>query len=119
MKPSTAKAKGRAVENALVDWLRARGLDAERRRLAGSADKGDISGLPGVCVEVKSGGGKLQIPQWLRETETERMNAGADVGVLVIRPRGATDPASWWAVQPLLEWVELAQKAGYLEVRES
>lgn len=113
MKTSTAKAKGRQTENALVAYLRARwGLPVERRRLMGSADQGDLSGWARVCVEVKSGAA-LAIPDWLRQTEVERVNAGAEVGVLVIRPKGVTDPAQWWAVQPVEDWVRLAHTAGY------
>ena len=115
MKPATAKAKGRAVENAVVAFLQSFGLPVERRRLQGAKDKGDIAGWQNVAVEVKSGGGTLKIPEWLRETAVEKENAGAEVAVLIVRPRGVTDPSEFWAIQPLGEWLQLMDLAGYLD----
>ena len=78
---------------------------AELRNQAGEHDKGDIIGLVGVAVECK--GGKAaetasdnQIKQWLLvETERERQNARADVGILITkRPAiGAANAGNWWA----------------------
>ena len=46
-----AKAKGREAENAVVEFLRARGYrGAERRRLSGDADKGDIAGIVDFAI---------------------------------------------------------------------
>jgi hypothetical protein len=54
VKPGTAKAKGRDTENSCVEYLKAWGvLHAERRRLTGSKDCGDITGWPGVCVLIR------------------------------------------------------------------
>lgn len=115
MKPATAKAKGRMVENEYVgivaDYI---GLKVERRRLAGTNDKGDIAGFADLCVEVKSGGGKLLIPEWLRQLETERINAGASIGQLAVRPRGGTSSSDWWAIRPLIDDLDLLQSAGHL-----
>jgi hypothetical protein len=97
---------GTAAETAVVRYLRTAGFPhAERRALAGTHDLGDIVGTPGVCWEVK--GGKAaktasdgQVAAWLGETERERRNAGADVGVLVMA-RSGIGPANagrWWAV---------------------
>ncbi len=41
-----------------------------------------------------------QVAVWLAETERERVNAHADVGVLVLRRRGKASPGAWWAVVP-------------------
>lgn len=99
MRPATAKAKGRSTEQALCEWLQARGVPAERRRLAGTADRGDIAGWRSVTVEVKSGAA-LDLPGWLRELAAEQANTGDPHGVLVIRPKGRTNPDDWWAVLP-------------------
>lgn len=113
MKPSTAKAKGRATENLLVDWLRTHGVPhAERRRLTGSADQGDITGWPGICVEVKSGA-KLDIAGWLAELAAEVRNSGATHGFVAVRPKGKPDPEDWFAVLPLPELVRLFAEAGW------
>jgi Holliday junction resolvase len=51
---SASRAKGTRFETAICAYLNAEGFPAiERRALAGSADKGDIAGLP-VAVEAKN-----------------------------------------------------------------
>ena len=100
------KAIGTAGETAVVRWLVANGFPhAERRSLKGTYDEGDVTGTPGVCWEIKAGAvaktaGDGQVEAWLTETETERRNAGADVGVLVMQRAGfgPTRAGSWWAV---------------------
>lgn len=87
-------------------FLRAHGFPhSERRALSGSVDKGDIAGCIGLCFEVK--GGKTaetasdgQVLKWLEETETERVNAKADIGILVMKRRGIsrTRAGEWWAI---------------------
>ena len=98
---SKAKAKGTAAETALVNWLRDNGYEyAERRALTGRLDRGDIAGIPGRVIEVKSGN-KLEIPAWMKETEVERLNDGALHGYLVIKPKGlgSANVGSWWVIQ--------------------
>jgi hypothetical protein len=74
--------------------LRAHGFGgAERRALAGSNDLGDILICPGVIAEVKWGkhaktASLVDVSRWLRETERERANAGAHLGLLVIQRNG-------------------------------
>ena len=79
--------KGRLAENIVVAYLVNNGWPyAERRRLTGALDRGDIAGTPGICWEVKHGSAHLDWWAWMRETNTERANAKADVGVLVVKP---------------------------------
>ena len=99
---------GRAAENAVVAYLVDNGWSsAERRRLRGRNDAGDITGTPGVCWEVKGGAAaKLasdgQVEEWLDEAEKERVAAGADVGVLVLQRKGigTANTGRWWAILP-------------------
>lgn len=99
---------GTAAETAVVRWLRGHGFPhAERRALSGSQDQGDVAGIPGVVIEVKGGekarkASDLQVTTWLHETEVERQNAGADLGLLVMARAGyGPDRAGmWWAVMP-------------------
>lgn len=99
------KARGTAAETAVVRAIRPRGWPhAERRALAGVHDLGDITGTPGICWEVKGGDAARnasdgQITDWLAETEKERGNAGADIGVLVVQRGGvgAANAHRWWA----------------------
>ena len=98
------KAIGTAAETALVRWLRVNGWPhAERRALTGSHDQGDVTGCPGLVWEAKAGdaadrASDAQVRAWLTETETERVNARADIGILVLRRRGKASPGDWWAV---------------------
>lgn len=78
---------------------------AELRNQAGQYDKGDITGIPAVVIECK--GGKAaenasdgQVAAWMVETERERINAKADIGVLVMKRKaiGAANAGQWWAV---------------------
>jgi hypothetical protein len=63
-------------------------------------DAGDLTGLPGVCVQVKSlrpaNAAERQTRTWLAETEQQRAQSGASVGLLVVRRWGTTDVGRWW-----------------------
>lgn len=97
---------GTAAETAVVRVFNANGFPhVERRRLRGRYDMGDLTGCPGLCVEIKGGAAAknasdAQIAAWLDETETERLNAGAYHGVLVVQRKGigAPNAGRWWAV---------------------
>lgn len=101
------KQRGTAAETAVLRHVRDHGYPwAERLALTGNADQGDISLLPGrlVILEVKAHAsaatgqpGDAQLAEWMRQTHTERVNAGADHGVLVVKRKGTTDPGRWFA----------------------
>jgi hypothetical protein len=101
-----SKSVGTPAETAVVNYLRTHGFaHAERRALTGALDKGDVSGCIGICWEVKAGNAAMnasdgQVERWLEETETERVNARADIGVLVMKRKGVsgTRAGEWWAV---------------------
>lgn len=85
---SKSKQKGTAAETAVVKALQRLGWPhVERRALQGAEDKGDISGIPGVCFEVKDAK-TWQVSGWLQETLEERANAKATHGILVIKLPG-------------------------------
>lgn len=89
---SRSKAKGTAAETALVGALRRLGWPhAERLALAGVNDRGDTTGHPGVVFEMKNAN-TWHGPAWMRETESERKNAKADYGILVIKVPGVGYP---------------------------
>lgn len=107
---------GTAAESAVVKYLRANGFpNARRNALAGRGDVGDVEVCPGVMIEVKAGqrarvASDNVIVEWLAETEKERVNAGADVGLLVtVRAGVGTNNAGrWWAIMPMDQFVALA-----------
>lgn len=81
----------------------------ERRRPNGTFDRGDLTGIPGICVQVKGGDaarGAMNQPaliaKWLARTEQQRRNAHADIGILVMQRGGfgIRNAHKWWAVIP-------------------
>ena len=115
MKPATMKAKGRDTENRVVAWLRDHGVThAERRRLAGTADQGDITGWPGVCVEIKSAAA-LRVPEWMAQLAAEMDHAQASTGAVIARPKGNPDVDDWWVIMSTGAWIELMTAAGWVE----
>lgn len=113
MKPSNAKVKGRMVENQAVEWLRQQGYaGAERRRLAGTADRGDISGIPGVTIEVKSAAA-WHPQRWQSELRTEMRNDWTDVGFVMARPRATNDVKNWVFIVPPEVLLRLLADAGW------
>lgn len=103
---------GREAENAVVRQMRLRYWPhSERRRLMGVEDQGDINpGVETLCIEVKGGNAARtasdnQVAAWMLETERERRQAGANIGVLVLQRKGI-GPANadrWWALFPLVD----------------
>lgn len=117
---SRSKDIGTRAETAVVRYLRGAGWPhAERRALTGARDLGDVTGTPGIVWEVKvyrRPAGDTQIAAWMTETETERLNAGADIGVLVVRRAGFGDQraGSWWAYLSAGALAGLATEGGFV-----
>ena len=109
---SKQRAKGTAFETSIVRYLQQWWPYAERRALHGGADQGDITGTPGIVWECKNHN-TLKLSEWLRETETERENARAKVGVLIAKRRGVADPGEQYAVVPLRVMAQLLKDAGW------
>ena len=82
-----SKQRGTAFESMIVAHLKDNGFPyAERRALAGALDKGDITGLPGVMLEIKACK-TLKLSEWMDEVRVEKKNAAAQVGVCVVKRR--------------------------------
>lgn len=110
---NNSKRKGTSAETAVVNWLRSRGwIHAERRALNGVHDRGDVAGLPGVVIEVKSCR-EFDLAGWCKEAEQERVNDGAQIGVVVAKKRGTTDPGEWYAVMPFAQLADLLGAPGF------
>lgn len=89
---SKEKAKGTRFETRVADWLSERtGCGVTRRALSGSRDRGDLVGLRlnGLvcCVECKDCRDE-RLAEWREQTEVERGNSDADVGLLVMHRKG-------------------------------
>jgi len=110
-----SKQKGTACETAIVRFLRANGFGgADRQPLRGNRDAGDIAVCPGIIIEAKTSKrtGPPGLPPeqllatWLDQTELERVNAGAAIGLLVIKRHGTTNPGRWlcwWRLEHLAD----------------
>jgi hypothetical protein len=110
---SAAKEKGTRWESAIVAYLRDKGFTyAERRALNGAHDKGDLTGLPGICIEAKNVA-RLDLSGWLDEAEEERDNASADVGAVWIKRRGYTSPGRAYVLLTGDDFQWLLHAAGY------
>jgi hypothetical protein len=94
---ASAKAAGSRFERSIADCL-AEHIDdrIDRRVKTGAADKGDIGGWRyagmRIVAELKDYGGRHMIGPWLGEAEAERGNDDADVGLVIAKRRGTTDP---------------------------
>jgi hypothetical protein len=112
-KQAAAKARGSQFETGVLKWLRSKGVMAERLRLAGKDDEGDIicfvSGQPYV-LELKATA-KLDLPGFWREATAEAENYAKarnitptpPAYVIVKRRNASLDQA--WVVQTLEQWI--------------
>lgn len=108
-----SKAKGTSAESAIVEYLRNNGFPhTERRALAGSSDRGDIAGIPGVVIESKNCA-KQELAAWLDEATAERGNDRADYGVVWHKRRGKGSPGSWFVTLDGATFVRMLQQLGY------
>lgn len=97
------KAIGTRGETGVVRVARDLGFpEARRLALAGADDQGDAILCPGIIAEVKTGkhaktASLAQIDLWWLETEIERQNAGATIGLLVVQRAGySPERAAYW-----------------------
>ncbi len=116
--PAYNKAKGAAFEIDVMKWFRGLGVLAERLRLAGKDDEGDL-----VCVvtgqtyilELKNTA-RLDLPKFWREAQVEALNYAKARGlgevppayVVVKRRNASIDKA--WVVQDLEQWLKEKQQ---------
>ena len=107
---SAAKAKGSGAERDVVKYLKENGFQYADRRLAGATlDKGDISGIPGVTIEIKNHA-KMDLAGWTEELIVEMTNDNAWTGVVVHKRKGKGNPGDWYATMPVQVWVDLLRK---------
>ena len=97
------KAIGTRGETGVVRVARDLGFpEARRLALSGALDNGDAILCPGIIAEVKAGkaaktASLAQIDLWWLETEIERQNAGATIGLLVVQRAGySPERAAYW-----------------------
>lgn len=119
------KRVGTDAETQVARYMRVRGWPkAKRNPLNGAKDLGDIDpGEPRLVVEVKAKtqkrgaeeGATMPFPEFLRQTEKERVNAGAAVGVCIVKPPGFAHNRMnrWWMLMSSGTFDGLAAAASY------
>ena len=108
-----SKQKGTSWESAIVKYLEVNGYPAaERRALSGSADRGDIAGVPLVVIEAKAAR-SMTLGPWLKELDAEIANDRADHGALWIKRIGKAQAADGVIVLRPAQWLALLKEAGY------
>lgn len=79
----------------------------------GTNDKGDIRGLASWVVEAKNEK-TISLAGYMREVETERLNAGTPYGVALVKARGKST-IDGYAVMPIGIWLRVAARLDELE----
>ena len=112
--PKYNKAKGAAFEIDVMKWFRGLGVLAERLRLAGKDDEGDL-----VCVisgktyilELKNTA-KLSLPEFWKEAQVEALHYAKARGIgevplhyVVVKRRNASINQAW-VIQDLEQWIK-------------
>lgn len=99
---------GTEAETAASRFCIANGFPkCDRRSLKGAKDRGDLLLCDGVIAEVKVRDRTISLQEiagWMIETETERINASADYGFLIVRKKFA-NVAHWpcfWMVKDVV-----------------
>lgn len=88
-----SKQKGTRAETAVVKYLQSLGIEAERRALSGSEDKGDIKvQLPyhELTLEIKAGKqtsnpSRTQVEEWLHQMRAEGAHADCLCALVIVR----------------------------------
>ena len=100
------KAKGSAFELDVVKYLQRVGFTFARRLYGAgrTSDEGDVhDGTPSLVAYECKAAVKHDLSGWMKETEVERLNAGAKYGVLIVkRPRMKVEDS--YVIMTLQQW---------------
>ena len=115
--PKYNKAKGAAFEIDVMKWFRSLGILAERLRLAGKDDEGDIVVIIAgktYVLELKNTV-KLSLPEFWRQAQVEALNYAKARGIgevppayVIVKRRNAGIEKSW-VIQDLEQWIKEKQ----------
>lgn len=115
---ASAKKAGTSWESEIVRALVAAGWPhAERRRLAGALDRGDIAGVAGVVIEAKNTN-RLELAAAVDEARAEAGNDNTGVfgvshGVAWLKRKGKTAAEDGYVVMDGRTFMALLKEAGY------
>jgi Holliday junction resolvase len=112
--PKYNKAKGAAFEIDVMKWFRGLGVLAERLRLAGKDDEGDLVVVVAgqtYILELKNTA-RLDLPEFWRQAEVEALNYAKARGIgevplhYVVVKRRNSGIKDAWVVQSLEQWLK-------------
>lgn len=115
---ASAKKAGTSWETEIVNALIRNGWPhAERRRLAGARDRGDIAGVAGVVIEAKNTN-RLDLAGAVDEAHTEALNdntgvLGVSHGVAWIKRRGKASAEDGYVVMSGATFMQLLKEASF------
>lgn len=110
---ASARKAGAAFEKSVADYLALQtGQSVERRRLNGSNDRGDITGLSmldceRVVIECKDCA-RVELAAWIAEAEREAANDGANVNAVAFKRRGVAEPGRQYVLMTLETFAYIA-----------
>lgn len=116
---TSSKAKGTRWESEVVRALHAAGFTgAERRALRGTADRGDITGIPGLVIEAKNRA-RVELAAWVDEAAAERDRDGARYAAVWHHRRGRGSAEAGFVTMTGADFLRLLTDAyGIGETRE-
>lgn len=107
----SARQAGSRFEREIADYLAEHVDDRiDRRVKTGAKDKGDIGGLrhlgQRIVVECKNTS-RINLGTWANETEIQRGNDDAGVGIIVHKRHGKGQPGDQWVTMTLDDLIAL------------
>ena len=111
MTGAKSRRKGATFERLIVDYLAARNWPHADRKGIGLAGS-DTVGTPGITHEIKNYA-RPRLPEWFRQLDAETEADGNDLGVLIWKRTGVTDPARQYVTMTLDTYTRLAARAGH------
>lgn len=108
---ASAKQAGSRFESQVAAYLAEHVDDRiERRTRGGSKDRGDIAGLrhlgQRIVVECKNTS-RINLGTWANETEIQRGNDDAGVGIIAHKRHGKGQPGDQWVTMTLDDLIAL------------
>jgi len=108
---ASAKQAGSRFESQVAAYLAEHVDDRiERRTRGGSKDRGDIAGLrhlgQRIVVECKNTS-RINLGTWANETEIQRGNDDAGVGIIAHKRHGKGHPGEQWVTLTLDDFIAL------------
>lgn len=100
--------RGRQSEQLVADYLALQGFP-HAERVAASLKGADITGTPGISVEVKSRT-RLELGEWMKQAAKRE---GLPLLVVRLNGQGPASIEDWPAILPFGQAVGLIRNAGY------